>query len=195
MTGIAASTATTMGSMSTPARDSTSPVFEVERLYKVFPTDDGSVMALRDVNLDVRPGEFLSFVGPSGCGKSTLLNIIAGLLPATHGEVRFKGQTIDAPTRDIGMMFQTSVLFPWRTILQNVLMPVEIFGWDKKEYTPKALDLLKAVGLDRSSRPTPRSSPAACSSGPRSPGSCSTTPTCCCSTSRSGPSTSSPART
>ena len=131
-----------------PGRDPSAPVFEVENLYKVFHTDAGAVMALRDVNLDVRPGEFLSFVGPSGCGKSTLLNIIAGLLPASSGEVRFKGQAIDEPSRDIGMMFQTSVLFPWRTILQNVLMPVEIFGWDKKEYTPKALELLKAVGLE-----------------------------------------------
>ena len=147
MTGTAASAPTTMQPLSATSPGSTAPVFEVEGLYKVFPTDAGSVMALRDVNLDVRPGEFLSFVGPSGCGKSTLLNIIAGLLPATHGEIRFKGQPISEPSRDIGMMFQTSVLFPWRTILQNVLMPVEIFGWDKKEYTPKALELLEAVGL------------------------------------------------
>ncbi len=148
MTSVGASAATRMEALPTPAPGTTAPVFEVEGLYKVFPTDAGSVMALRDVHLDVRPGEFLSFVGPSGCGKSTLLNIIAGLLPATHGEVRFKGQAISEPSRDIGMMFQTSVLFPWRTILQNVLMPVEIFGWDKKEYTPKALELLKAVGLE-----------------------------------------------
>jgi NitT/TauT family transport system ATP-binding protein len=148
VTRAATNLATTMEPVSTPVADSTSPVFEVENLYKVFHTDAGAVMALRDVNLDVRPGEFLSFVGPSGCGKSTLLNIIAGLLPASSGEVRFKGTAIDEPSRDIGMMFQTSVLFPWRTILQNVLMPVEIFGWDKKEYTPKALELLKAVGLE-----------------------------------------------
>jgi NitT/TauT family transport system ATP-binding protein len=132
-----------------PADDRSNPyVFQVENLFKVFHTDSGSVMALRDVNLDVRQGEFLSFVGPSGCGKSTLLSIIAGLLPASSGQVRFKGGAIDSPSRDIGMMFQTSVLFPWRTILQNVLLPVEIFGWNKKEYKAKALELLKAVGLE-----------------------------------------------
>ncbi len=123
-------------------------IFQVENLFKVFHTDAGSVMALRDVNLDVRQGEFLSFVGPSGCGKSTLLNIIAGLLPASSGQVQFKGHAIDSPSREIGMMFQTSVLFPWRTILQNVLLPVEIFGWNKKDYKDKALELLKAVGLE-----------------------------------------------
>ncbi len=139
-----------MTSSSPPARGAAAPVpavFEVENLYKVFQTEKDSVMALRDINLDVRPGEFLSFVGPSGCGKSTLLNIIAGLLPPSHGQVRFRGRSVDGPTRDVGMMFQTSVLFPWRTILQNVLMPVEIFGWDKKEHTPRALELLEAVGL------------------------------------------------
>jgi NitT/TauT family transport system ATP-binding protein len=123
-------------------------VFEVDNLYKVFHTDSGGVMALRDINLDVRPGEFLSFVGPSGCGKSTLLNVMAGLLPASHGKVRFNGARIDSPQRDIGMMFQTSVLFPWRTVLENVLMPIEIFGWDKKKYRPRALELLGAVGLE-----------------------------------------------
>lgn len=148
MTRAATNPATIMDPVGTPLSKSTAPVFEVENLYKVFHTDAGAVMALRDVNLDVRPGEFLSFVGPSGCGKSTLLNIIAGLLPASSGEVRFKGQAVEEPSRDIGMMFQTSVLFPWRTILQNVLMPVEIFGWDRKEYTPKALALLEAVGLE-----------------------------------------------
>jgi len=79
----------------TPAqRSGATPVFQVENLYKVFPTDAGPVMALRDINLEVWAGEFLSFVGPSGCGKSTLLNIIAGLLRPTHGQVRFSGQVI-----------------------------------------------------------------------------------------------------
>lgn len=141
----------TTGSSTAPQQPSSppvKPVFEVEHLYRVFHTDSGSVMALRDVNLDVRPGEFLSFVGPSGCGKSTLLNVMAGLLPASHGEVRFKGAAIESPSREIGMMFQTSVLFPWRTVLENVLMPVEIFGWNKKDHKDRALELLSAVGLE-----------------------------------------------
>ena len=145
----AASDRAAIGDLVEPADGRRNPaIFQVENLFKVFHTDAGSVMALRDVNLDVRQGEFLSFVGPSGCGKSTLLNIIAGLLPASSGQVRFKGHAIDSPSREIGMMFQTSVLFPWRTILQNVLLPVEIFGWNKKEYKDKALELLKAVGLE-----------------------------------------------
>lgn len=142
-------TAVTAGTnRSTQDSAPSAPVFEVSHLYKVFHTDSGPVMALRDINLDVRPGEFLSFVGPSGCGKSTLLNVMAGLLESSHGEVSFKGKAVREPSRDIGMMFQTSVLFPWRTVLENVLMPIEIFGWDKKEHKDRAMQLLSAVGLE-----------------------------------------------
>lgn len=124
------------------------PVVRVKDLYKVFYADTGPVMALRDVTLDIAPGEFVSFVGPSGCGKSTLLNLIAGLLEPTHGSVEFNGKPLRSPSRQIGVMFQSPVLFPWRTILENVLMPIEIFGQKKSEYRERAERLLSDVGLE-----------------------------------------------
>lgn len=124
------------------------PVVRVKDLYKVFYADTGPVMALRDVTLDIAPGEFVSFVGPSGCGKSTLLNLIAGLLEPTHGSVEFNGKPLRSPSRQIGVMFQSPVLFPWRTILENVLMPIEIFGQKKSEYRERAQRLLSDVGLE-----------------------------------------------
>jgi NitT/TauT family transport system ATP-binding protein len=122
-------------------------IITVQGLYKAYTGRREELLALRDINLEVYPGEFISCVGPSGCGKSTLLNILGGLLDRTAGEVRFKGQAHDEPRREIGMMFQTPVLFDWRTILDNVLLPVEILGLSKVQYRPRALELLDLVGL------------------------------------------------
>lgn len=128
--------------------EGTDPVILVDSLYKVFYPDAGPLMALRDVNLDIAPGEFISFVGPSGCGKSTLLNVVAGLDEPSHGQVLFRGEPVRAPSRHIGVMFQSPVLFAWRTILDNVLLPVEIFGLDKDAYRKRARELLADVGLE-----------------------------------------------
>lgn len=123
-------------------------VIRIENLYKVFSTAGEPLLALRDVNLGIRPNEFVSFVGPSGCGKSTLLNIIAGLLDQTSGTVRVDGEEVHGPSRHVGMMFQTPVLFPWRTARENVLLPMEIFGLDKRQYQDRADEMLRLVGLD-----------------------------------------------
>jgi NitT/TauT family transport system ATP-binding protein len=123
------------------------PIIAVQNLYKIYETSGESLLALRNVDLSAYAGEFISCVGPSGCGKSTLLNIIGGLLGRTSGEVRFKGEEHNEPRREIGMMFQTPVLFDWRTILDNVLLPVEILGLEKATYRPRALELLELVGL------------------------------------------------
>ena len=123
------------------------PILAVQNLYKEYETRDESLLALRNVNLDICAGEFISCVGPSGCGKSTLLNILGGLLEYTAGEVWFKGQVHSEPRREIGMMFQTPVLFDWRTILDNVLLPIEILGLAKAAYRSRALELLDLVGL------------------------------------------------
>jgi NitT/TauT family transport system ATP-binding protein len=123
------------------------PILAVQNLYKVYETRDDTLLALRNVNLDICAGEFISCVGPSGCGKSTLLNILGGLLECTAGEVWFKGQVHSEPRREIGMMFQTPVLFEWRTILDNVLLPIEILGLAKASYRSRALELLELVGL------------------------------------------------
>ncbi|MFC5381212.1 ABC transporter ATP-binding protein [Aquipuribacter nitratireducens] len=117
-------------------------------ISKVFGTGDTEMVALSGLDLDVHHGEFLSLLGPSGCGKSTALNIMGGLLTPSAGEISFDGRPLTEPSRDIGMMFQQAVMFPWRTTLQNVLLPVEVFGENKKEYIPKARELLGMVGID-----------------------------------------------
>jgi NitT/TauT family transport system ATP-binding protein len=121
---------------------------EVAGLGKTYRLGDDMLVALHDVTLDVRDGEFVSLVGPSGCGKSTLLNIVAGLVSRSRGHVRVRGAEMTGPSRSIGMMFQTPVLLPWRTNLDNVLLPIEVFGLDRGDYATKAHALLNLVGLD-----------------------------------------------
>lgn len=106
-----------------------------------------AIHALADVSLEIRPHSFVSFVGPSGCGKSTLLRIIGALTRATRGRVMVGGTEVRAPRRDVGVMFQTPVLFPWRTVLQNVVLPGEIFGEDRSAYEQRAHAVLELVGL------------------------------------------------
>ena len=125
----------------------TAPLVRAEGVTKRFGSGDKEMVALSGLNLEVREGEFLSLLGPSGCGKSTALNIMGGLLTATEGTVTFGGEVVTEPNRQIGMMFQQAVMFPWRTTIENVLLPVEIFGESKKAYRPKAQELLGMVGL------------------------------------------------
>jgi len=104
----------------------------IDRLCKVYRSRDGTdVEALRDVFFTVKQGEFVSIVGQSGCGKSTLLKILAGLLPRTSGALSIEGQEVDGPRRDIGIVFQKPLLLEWRRVLDNVLLPVEIFQFLK----------------------------------------------------------------
>ena len=107
----------------------------------------GSVLALDEISLKVSAGEFVAVVGRSGCGKSTLLRLVAGLLPPSTGEVVVNGAEVRRPRRDIAFMFQRPALLPWRSVLRNVLLPVEIFGWPVAEYREQALELLNDVGL------------------------------------------------
>jgi NitT/TauT family transport system ATP-binding protein len=122
---------------------------EVEGVAKTFRARQGgrAVDALHDVHLSIPPGSFMSFVGPSGCGKSTLLNIIAGLLPATRGSVRIDGTPVAGPRRSVGIMFQTPELFPWRSVLENTLLPVDVFGKKRSEHVDRARSILEFVGL------------------------------------------------
>jgi NitT/TauT family transport system ATP-binding protein len=131
------------------AGDARTGAIEVENVSKVFRTRLGAVAveALRDVTVDVLPGQFVSFVGPSGCGKSTLLKLIGGLIEPTAGRITVGGRDVSGPRRDIGVMFQTPVLFPWRTVLENVLLPIEVFGLDRRGAVEKVRDILRLVGL------------------------------------------------
>jgi NitT/TauT family transport system ATP-binding protein len=112
-----------------------------------FRSREGAVEALRDITLEVADGEFVAVVGRSGCGKSTLLRLIAGLLPPSAGRVEVGSEPVVKPRRDVAMMFQRPALLPWRSVLDNVLLPVQIFGWRRAEYRDRANQLLELTGL------------------------------------------------
>jgi NitT/TauT family transport system ATP-binding protein len=117
-------------------------------ITKIYENSAGErVEALAPVDLEVRPGEFIALVGPSGCGKSTLLNITAALLAPTSGSVRYRGEVLKAPHRDIGVMFQTPVLLPWRTVRKNILLPAEIYGQSAASVNDRLTQMLEIVGL------------------------------------------------
>lgn len=119
-----------------------------EGLSKTYETrEGGEVLALDRTDLTINPGEFVAIVGPSGCGKSTLLSLTAGLTQVTAGRLTIDGEDIRRPHPTVGVVFQTDLLLYWRTIIDNIMLPVEIKGWDKRAYLPKVMQLLDQVGL------------------------------------------------
>jgi len=108
-------------------------LIEIKGVGKVFETEEGSVRALKDVSFNVREGEFLSIIGPSGCGKTTLLRIIGGLVEQTEGEIVFKKGTIEDLHRNCGFVFQDPTLLPWRDVLGNILLPLEVARGGKRD--------------------------------------------------------------
>jgi len=124
------------------------PLIAVSSLEKTYLTRAGArIRALADVTLDVADGEFVTIVGPSGCGKTTLLRILGGLLSASSGTVELLGRRVAGPSRNVGMVFQDPVLLPWRTVLENVMLPVAVLRLDRRAHLRRALDLLGLVGL------------------------------------------------
>lgn len=103
--------------------------------------------ALQDISLNIPDGEFIAIVGPSGCGKTTLLKILAGLELNYEGIVQLNGANVTKPSSDIGMVFQEPILLPWRTILENILLPVELRHYDKEFYETRAIELIEMMGL------------------------------------------------
>ncbi|WFE25090.1 ABC transporter ATP-binding protein [Solwaraspora sp. WMMD791] len=122
-------------------------MIELSGVGRTFTGRSGTVEALQGIDLSVAAGEFVAVVGRSGCGKSTLLRLIAGLLPTTAGTVTVGGQRVVKARRDIAMLFQRPALLPWRSVLDNVLLPVEIFGLRRAQHRARALELLDLVGL------------------------------------------------
>jgi NitT/TauT family transport system ATP-binding protein len=107
----------------------------------------GDVVALQDVSVTMEDGEFVTVVGPSGCGKSTLLNMLAGLLTPSGGEILLSGTPVKGPRRDVGIVFQSPVLLPWRTVFQNTMLPVQVQHRDRKTFSTRAHQLIDMVGL------------------------------------------------
>jgi NitT/TauT family transport system ATP-binding protein len=128
------------------------PVIEARDLNLVFQTGDGPVHALKDVNLTINRGEFVSFIGPSGCGKTTFLRAIAALETPTGGSLTVNGMTPDAArrARAYGYVFQAAGLYPWRTISGNIKLPLEIMGFskvDQEERVARVLELVELKGF------------------------------------------------
>jgi len=130
-------------------------VIEMRGVSKTYRTADGDVPSLRPIDFTVGEGEFVVVVGPSGCGKTTLLKMLAGLLQPTSGEVLVEGKSITKPHGGVGVVFQTALLLPWRNVLSNVMMPVEVKGLPRGKYEQRALDLLKMTGLHGFERKLP----------------------------------------
>lgn len=121
---------------------------KIDNIYKEYDGRTGKTIALNGVNLDIKENEFICVVGPSGCGKSTLLNIIAGLLEPTSGSVYLDGKKIEGTGVERGVVFQGYALFPWRTVLQNVMFGLEIKKVPKPQAEEIARKYIKAVGLE-----------------------------------------------
>jgi NitT/TauT family transport system ATP-binding protein len=119
----------------------------VSGLVKSYPTQSGPLLAVDDVSFEVARGDVYALVGPSGCGKSTILKIVGGLTEFDEGTVSVSGQPAAEGRRDVGIMFQTPVLLPWRTVLRNILLPFEIIGEGREAGERRAVELLDLVGL------------------------------------------------
>lgn len=128
------------------------PVISVKTVNKTFnPSGDNEVIALEDINLTVRQGEFISLIGPSGCGKSTLLRLIADLITPTSGEVKVNNKDPHQARldRDYGMVFQAATLYDWRTVSKNVQLPLEIMGYAPNTRRKRAQEMLELVELGK----------------------------------------------
>ena len=130
-----------------------SSFIDFERVYLAY--QPGAENAIEDITVKVREGEFIAIVGPSGCGKSTFMKLCTGLKPPTQGTVQVDGAPVNGPLKITGMAFQASNLLPWRTTLDNVLLPLEIvephrsnFRQKRGEYVERAMRLIRTVGLE-----------------------------------------------
>jgi len=132
---------------------SPAPFVEFRNVYLSY--DGQQTFAVEDISLAIAPGEFVAIVGPSGCGKSTFMKLATGLKPPSRGEVDVEGERVTRTLKIVGMAFQAPTLLPWRTTLDNVLLPLEIvepyrstFKRDREAYAARARSLLKTVGLE-----------------------------------------------
>ncbi len=137
-------------------QNSEEPILVVRNLNVVYPNGNGGLRALDQLGFSVQPEEFICVLGPSGSGKTTLLRVLAGLIPASHGQVIFEGEQLTRPLRRMGVVFQKANLMPWRTVLDNVLLPLELQGAPRTAAQQRALELLGLVGLEGFENSLPR---------------------------------------
>jgi NitT/TauT family transport system ATP-binding protein len=123
-------------------------VIGLEGVSLFYRSKNAEVHALDNISMTAADREFVGLVGPSGCGKSTLLKLISGLLPQSNGVIRVNGRPISGPTASIGIVFQSPLLMAWRTVLENVLLQIEIRNLSVADYRAPARDLIRLVGLD-----------------------------------------------
>ncbi|MCC6780744.1 MAG: ABC transporter ATP-binding protein [Hyphomicrobiales bacterium] len=123
---------------------------------KTFDTGSQLVSAVQDVSLQFRKGDLVSLLGPSGCGKTTVLKMMGGLIPATSGLLELDGKAITAPYPGVGVVFQAPTLMPWRSVLANVLFPMEVVGRNDRRAKERAREILNLVGLSGFEQAYPR---------------------------------------
>jgi NitT/TauT family transport system ATP-binding protein len=132
------------------------PSLQAEEIRHIYHGSQGELLALDGVRLVVEQGEFVAIAGPSGCGKSTLLRILGGLLVPTEGQVHLDGRPLSSPRRQVGYVFQKVNLMPWRTVLRNVTLPLEVAGLSRLQAEQRARNLLTLVGLEEFAMVYPR---------------------------------------
>ena len=131
------------------------PLIAIDGVAKTYRTADGPVESLKPLTFAIGEGEFMAIVGPSGCGKSTLLKMVAGLLPASAGSIALNGVPVNGPPDNVGIVFQSPVLLAWRTVLDNVLLQIDMRRLSRADYLPKAEALLAMTGLADFARKLP----------------------------------------
>ena len=180
-----------------PEGDRAMTILEIDRVAKTYGWGDDAFTAIDEVTLTTRPGEMLCIVGPSGCGKTTLLRCVSGLMPPTAGSVRLDERAVTAPPRTMALVFQdySRSLLPWMSIHDNVVLPLKARSHGARRARGPGQRGARLGRPRPRAASTPGSSPAACSSGRRSPGRSPTSPRSCCSTSRSPRSTPRPGPT
>lgn len=121
----------------------------VKNVSVTYQSVRGKHTAVDNVSMNMKPGEFVSILGPSGCGKSTLLGVVAGLLPASGGEISVFGEAVSGPRKDIGVVFQQPTLLPWLNVIDNILIPIKALRKKDRDYTKRAHELVELVGLTK----------------------------------------------
>jgi len=122
---------------------------KISNLSHTYRTTKGELIpALTNINLEILKGEFITIVGPSGCGKSTLLKILGGLILPSQGDNFLNGKPLRGPSKEMGIVFQSPVLLPWRTVFQNMMLPIEVLNLNVNDFVKRGQELMKLVGLE-----------------------------------------------